>query len=152
MRAFPAALERLTEQFARLPGIGMETMHHAHADDVALLFELAVESRDAAAGEDFTATAPTALSVRGYVEIASGWFGQEASIEPITWHEYRASTSEHHARESWGHLHCSQVFSIEKAKSALGYAPANEPEQAIPESVAWPIENGDLEVDKPLEA
>ena len=23
MRAFPAALERLTEQFARLPGIGM---------------------------------------------------------------------------------------------------------------------------------
>ena len=25
MRAFPAALERLTEQFARLPGIGMKS-------------------------------------------------------------------------------------------------------------------------------
>lgn len=136
----------------RLPGSGTETMHHVHADDVAQLFELAVESRDAAAGEDFTATAPTALSVRGYVEIASGWFGQEASIEPITWHEYRISTSDHYARESWGHLHRSQVFSIEKAKSALGYAPAYEPERAILESVRWLIENGELEVDKPLEA
>lgn len=134
----------------RLPGSGMETMHHVHADDVAQLFERAVENRTAAAGEDFTAVAPTALSVRGYVEIASGWFGQQASIEPIIWDEYRASTSERFALESWGHLHRSQVFSIEKARSRLGYAPAYEPEQAILESVRWLIEHGELEVARPL--
>jgi nucleoside-diphosphate-sugar epimerase len=136
----------------RLPGSGMETMHHVHADDVAQLFELAVENREAAAGEDFTAVAPTALSVRGYVEIASGWFGEEASIEPVTWDEYRASTTEEYARESWGHLHRSHVFSIGKAKDLLRYAPAYEPEQAILESVHWLIENGQLEVANPIPA
>jgi nucleoside-diphosphate-sugar epimerase len=126
-------------------------MHHVHADDVAQAFELAVEQRDAAAGEDFNVVAPTVLFVRGYVEIASGWFGRAASIKPISWADYRASTSERYARESWGHLHRSQVFTIEKAKSLLGYAPAYEPEQAILESVRWLIDHGELDVARPLE-
>ncbi|MDQ0912858.1 nucleoside-diphosphate-sugar epimerase [Streptomyces canus] len=48
-----------------VPGIGVELMHHVHADDVAQAFERAVEHRDAAAGEDFNVVAPTALNVRG---------------------------------------------------------------------------------------
>lgn len=136
----------------RVPGSGMETMHHVHADDVAQAFELAVAHRDAAAGEDFNVVAPTALSVRGYVEIASGWFGRTASIESISWDSYRASTTEEHALASWGHLHRSQVFSIDKAQSLLGYAPAYEPERAILESVRWLVEHGELEVAASLEA
>ncbi|GMA86082.1 hypothetical protein GCM10025868_13320 [Angustibacter aerolatus] len=46
-------------------------MHHVHADDVAQVFALAVEHRDEAAGEDFHAVAPTALTVRGYAETAA---------------------------------------------------------------------------------
>lgn len=134
----------------RVPGSGTETMHHVHADDVAQAFELALTHREAAAGEDFNIVAPTALSVRGYVKIASGWFGQDASIETITWDEYRSAMSEWYARESWGHLHRSQVFSIEKAKSLLGYAPAYEPEQAILESVRWLTDHGELDVATPL--
>lgn len=129
-----------------LPGSGMETLHHVHADDVAQAFQLAVLHRDAATGEDFNIVAPTALNIRGYVEIASGWFGERASIEPVSWDEYRASTTEEYALESWGHLHRSHVFSIEKAKALLGYAPAYEPEQAILESVRWLIGHGRLEV------
>lgn len=136
----------------RVPGSGTETMHHVHADDVAQLFELAVEHRAAAAGEDFNAVAPTALSVRGYLEIASGWFGQTASLESITWDDYRSATTEEYAEQSWGHLHRSHVFTIEKAKALLGYAPRYEPEQAILESVRWLIDHDQLEVANPLAA
>lgn len=132
----------------QVPGSGMETLHHVHADDVAQAFELAVENRDPASGEDFNIVAPTALSVRGYIEIASGWFGQTAKVEPISWEEYRASTTDEYAQQSWGHLHRSQVFSIEKAKALLGYAPRYEPEEAILESITWLIDHDELKVNR----
>lgn len=134
----------------QVPGSGTETLHHVHADDVAQAFQAAVEHRDAAAGEDFSVVAPTALSVRGYVEIASGWFGQASAVESIGWEQYRASTTAEYARESWGHLHRSQVFTTEKARTLLGYAPRYEPEDAILEAVRWLIEHRQLEVAGPL--
>ncbi|CCH77157.1 NAD-dependent epimerase/dehydratase [Nostocoides japonicum T1-X7] len=136
----------------QVPGSGVETLHHVHADDVAQAFERAVERRDAAAGEDFTVVAPTALTVRGYIDIASGWFGRSATVESVSWDEYRASTTADYARESWGHLHRSHVFTIEKATTLLGYAPRYEPEEAVLESVRWLIDHGRLEVAGPLKA
>ncbi len=135
----------------QVPGSGTETLHHIHADDLAQAFELALEHRDAAAGEDFNIVAPTALSVRGYLEIASGWFGQTATLETVTWDDFRAATTEEYAVESWGHLHRSHVFTIEKARTLLGYTPRYEPEQAVLESIKWLIDNGELDVARPLE-
>jgi hypothetical protein len=86
----------------KVPFSGAEMMHHVHADDVAQAFELAVEHRDAAAGEDFNILAPTALSVRGYAAIAAGWFGQTAKVESVTWEEYRELTTPEYADASWG--------------------------------------------------
>ena len=43
----------IAELLAAFPGLGAELMHHVHADDVAQAFQLAVENRDAAAGESF---------------------------------------------------------------------------------------------------
>lgn len=134
----------------QVPGSGAETLHHVHADDVAQVFERAVDRPEAAAGEDFNATAATALSVRGYVAIASAWFGQTTALESVTWEHYRASTTDDYARESWGHLHRSQIFSIEKARMLLGYTPRFEPDEAILESIRWLIEHGRLEVTNPL--
>jgi nucleoside-diphosphate-sugar epimerase len=134
----------------RVPGSGTEMMHHVHADDLAQAFELAVEHREAAAGEDFNIVAPTALSVRGYADIAASWFGQTATLESVTWDEFRAGTSPEYADASWGHLDRSQCFTIEKAKARLGYNPAYEPEQAVLESLRWLIDNGELETPNPL--
>ncbi|MFT4166180.1 MAG: hypothetical protein QM650_13155 [Microlunatus sp.] len=47
-------------------------------------------------------------------------------------------------------MHRSHVFTIEKARTLLGYAPRYEPEQAILESVRWLIANDQLEVANPL--
>jgi nucleoside-diphosphate-sugar epimerase len=133
----------------RIPGIGAELMHHVHADDVAQAFEKAVEHRDAAAGEDFNVVAPTALNVRGYAEIAAGWFGQTATLESVSWEEFRRSTTPEFAQSSWEHLARSHCLSIEKAARLLGYAPRYEPDAAVLESVRWLIEHDQLGVARP---
>lgn len=132
------------------PGNGTETMHHVHADDVAQLFERAMTQREAAAGEDFTAVAPSALSVRGYVTIASGWFGLEPRLEQVSWDEFHERAGQEHGDASWGHLHRSQVMSIDKARTLLGYEPAYEPDAAVLESLRWLIQHEQVEVRRPL--
>ncbi|MFC4396784.1 NAD-dependent epimerase/dehydratase family protein [Arthrobacter sedimenti] len=134
----------------RVPGSGAELMHHVHADDVAQAFEKAIAQREAAAGEDFNIVAPTALTVRGYADIAAAWFGHAAVLETVTWDRFREDTTRDYAESSWGHLYRSQCFSIEKAASVLGYAPRYEPEQAIFEAVEWLVDHGQLHVARPL--
>ncbi len=95
-------------------------MAHVHADDVAQLFQLAVEQRDAAAGQDFFATAPTALTVRGYAHLVASWAGREARLESVDWDRFRQTTAPEHADASWEHLSRSQVFSTEKPRRVLG--------------------------------
>ncbi|GGC81634.1 hypothetical protein GCM10011512_05440 [Tersicoccus solisilvae] len=134
----------------RVPGLGAETMHHVHADDVAQAFELAVTHRDAAAGEDFSVVAPDAFSVRGYAEAAASWFGQQARLESVGWDEFRAGLSEQDGRTSWEHLVRSHVFSIEKARRLLGYAPRYTVGETTLAAVRWLIEHGQIEVTQPL--
>jgi nucleoside-diphosphate-sugar epimerase len=133
-----------------VPGIGAEFMHHVHADDVAQAFEAVVARRDVAAGEDFTVVAPSALNVRGYARIAASWFGRTAQLRSVTWDEFRAGTDDVNAEASWDHLVRNQYFSIEKARTLLGYAPRYEPEDAILESVRWLIDHQQLDVATPL--
>ncbi|WP_112137448.1 NAD-dependent epimerase/dehydratase family protein [Glycomyces dulcitolivorans] len=134
----------------RIPGIGAEHMHHVHADDVAQGFALAIERPDAARGEDFHVVAATAVNVRGLATAGASWFGQEASLESVSWDEFRAGTTAEHADASWEHLSRSHVCSIEKARTLLGYAPAYTPEAAILESVRWLIDDDRIEVERPL--
>ena len=129
-----------------VPGLGAELMHHVHADDVAQAFQLAVEHRDAAAGESFNVVAPSALTARGFLAIAACWFGQTAKIRSVTWAEFRSGTTAEFANASWGHLSRSQYASIEKARTLLGYAPAFEPEAAVLDGIRWLIDHDQLEV------
>ncbi|RRR96809.1 NAD-dependent epimerase/dehydratase family protein [Glycomyces terrestris] len=134
----------------RIPGLGAEHMHHVHADDVAQGFERAIERPEAARGEDFHVVAPSSMNVRGLAAAAASWFGQEAHLESVSWEEFRAASTGDHADVSWEHLSRSQVCSIEKARTLLGYAPAYEPDAAILESVRWLIEHDRLGVERPL--
>jgi nucleoside-diphosphate-sugar epimerase len=133
-------------QEVAVPGLGAELMHHVHADDVAQAFQLAVDHRDAAAGESFNVVAPSALTARGFLAIAAGWFGQTAKIRSVSWAEFRSGTTAEFADASWGHLSRSQYASIEKARAVLGYAPAFEPEAAVLDGIRWLIDHDQLEV------
>jgi nucleoside-diphosphate-sugar epimerase len=133
-----------------VPGNGAESLAHVHADDVAQAFALAVEHRDAAAGEDINITAASSLTVRGFARIAAGWFGQEARLRSVSWDDFRASTPAAHADATWDHLYRSPNMSMEKARRVLGYAPAYEPEEAAYQAVRWLVEHGELDVANPF--
>lgn len=134
----------------QIPGLGAEAMAHVHADDVAAAFELAVDHREQAAGEDFFITANDALTVRGYAELGASWFGKDAHLETTTWPAFTDGLTEENADLSWQHLVRSHVFTTEKAQRLLGYRPRHTASETVRESVRWLIENEQAEVVSPL--
>ena len=125
-----------------LPNIGMETVHHVHADDVALAFLRAVEHRDKALGESFHVVSPAAITLRGYAESMAAWFGQTAQLRFSPYEEWRAAFSERDAAITWDHISRSPNCSIAKARALLGYEPAYSSLAAIQESVEWLVGQG----------
>ena len=126
-----------------IPGDGSAAMHHVHADDVAQLFQRALEQPAAAVGESFHAVSARALTVRGYAGAAYGWWGHAPQLKPVGWEEFAAQAGAENADISWQHLYRSQVFSIEKAATRLGYAPAWSSMDAARVAVSWLAEYDD---------
>ena len=127
-----------------LPNLGMETLHHVHAADVASAFVRAVEHRDAALGESFHVVSPAAVTLRGYAERMAAWFGREPYLRFLPWEEWRTWSSEKDARTTWDHIARSPHCSIEKARRLLAYEPRYGSLEAVEESVAWLVRNGDI--------
>jgi nucleoside-diphosphate-sugar epimerase len=124
-----------------LPNIGMETLHHVHADDVAQSFMCAIANWRAAVGESFHVVSPAAVTLRGYAEAAASWFGREASLAYLPWEEWKKMVSEDDARATWDHIAHSPNYSIEKARRTIGYSPRYSSFEALLESVTWLKQN-----------
>ncbi|MBI1299500.1 NAD-dependent epimerase/dehydratase family protein [bacterium] len=123
-----------------LPNLGMETVHHVHADDVAQIFIQAMANRSAAVGESFHAVSPAALTLRGYAESMATWFGQAAQLEFLPWESWRETVTEQEARATWDHIAHSPNCSIAKAERMLNYRPRYTSLQAVQEAVTWMME------------
>jgi nucleoside-diphosphate-sugar epimerase len=130
-----------------VPGLGAETMHHVHADDVAQVFERALDRPEASIGRSFHAVSGRALTVRGFATAAAGWFGREPNLRHVSWEEFRASVPEEHAGASWEHICRSHSASIDAAREALGYAPAFTSLDATREALAWLAAAGEVDLD-----
>lgn len=129
-----------------LPNLGMETLHHVHADDVAQAFMLALANRNGAVGETFNVVSSSALTLRGYAEAVAGWFGKPAKLSFHPWEEWKKTASEEDAKVTWDHILHSSCCSIEKARRVLGYQPRYTSLEAVKESLDWLIQNGTIEV------
>jgi nucleoside-diphosphate-sugar epimerase len=129
-----------------LPNVGLETLHHVHADDVAQAFQRVLERPEASVGESFHVVSPAALTMRGYAESVAGWFGQEARLRFLPWDEWRRTVSAADAAMTWDHVAHSPCGSIAKAQRLLGYEPRYSSLDAVRESVAWLARNGVLSV------
>jgi nucleoside-diphosphate-sugar epimerase len=68
----------------------------------------------------------------------------------VTWDELRRGTNDEAAQQGWDHLVRNHYFSIDKARTLIGYTPRFEPEDAVLESVRWLIDHGQLDVANPL--
>jgi len=119
-----------------LPNLGMETVHHVHADDVAQAFVLALEHRDVAIGQSFHVVSPQALTLRGYAERVAAWSGHAAKLAFLPFDEWKTSVSERDARVTFDHIAHSPNCSIEKARRFLGYTPRYTSLEAVREAVA----------------
>ncbi|HRW07485.1 MAG TPA: NAD-dependent epimerase/dehydratase family protein [Caldilineaceae bacterium] len=122
-----------------LPNLGMETVHHVHADDVAQSFMQALANRSQAIGESFHVVSPAALTLRGYAEAVAGWFGKRANIRYLPWEEWRAGQPADQAQATWDHIAHSPNCSIAKAQRLLHYQPRYSSLQAVYEAVQWLI-------------
>jgi nucleoside-diphosphate-sugar epimerase len=125
-----------------LPNLGLETLHHVHADDVAQAFMQAMTHWSTAVGESFHVVSPAALTLRGYAEAMAAWFGQPARLRFVPWPEWRETVTEEEANSTWGHIARSSNCSIAKAQRLLEYAPRYGSLEAVKESVHWLIGQG----------
>jgi nucleoside-diphosphate-sugar epimerase len=143
---------RVFAQLARgqelaLPNLGLETVHHVHADDVAQAFMGALTHWSGAVGESFHVVSPAALTLRGYAEAMAAWFGQPARLRFLAWEEWRDTVSADEAEATWDHIAHSPNCSTAKAQRLLDYQPRYTSLQAVYEAVSWLIEHrGILEV------
>jgi nucleoside-diphosphate-sugar epimerase len=127
-----------------LPNLGMETVHHVHADDVAQIFMKALANWSVAVGESFHVVSPAALTLRGYAESVAAWFGQPSNLCYAPLEEWRKSVSAEEYSATWDHIAHSPNCSVEKAQRLLGYHPRYSSLQAVFESVEWLIHNGKI--------
>jgi nucleoside-diphosphate-sugar epimerase len=129
-----------------LPNLGLETLHHVHADDVAQAFVKAFLNPQAAIGQGFFIVSESALSLRGFAEAVAGWFGRQANLRFLPLDEWTATLSEAYAESANTHLAHSTNCSIEKAQRLLGYAPRYTSLEAVYESIQWLIEHGEIKL------
>ena len=133
-----AVFERLANgEDLILPNLGMETVHHVHADDVAQAFELAVTNADRAVGESFHVCSPAAMTLRGYAEGVAAHFGRSAQLSFLPWDEWRRTVTDAQASATWDHIAHSPNCSIAKARGKLGYTPRYTSLEAVIEAVDW---------------
>jgi len=141
----PSVWEKLaTGDEVLMPLLGLETVHHVHADDVAQAFQRAIERQGAAAGNAFHVVSERALTLRGYAEAVAGWFGRDASLRFVPFDDFRAAAGAAHAETSWEHVARSPSASIEKARRLLGYSPRYTSLEAVAEAVTWLQRDGQL--------
>lgn len=142
----PAAIGRCIrgEELA-LPNLGLETVHHVHADDVAQAFANTLTNWRAAVGEGFFIVSPAALTLRGYAEGLARRFGRSADLRFLPLEEWKATIPPEFLEGAMAHLTHSSNASIAKAQALLGYAPRYSSLDAVEESVRWLIDHGKVD-------
>ena len=142
----PQVLEHIAQgRELTLPNLGLETVHHVHADDVAQGFVRALQRRSAGVGESFHLVSPAALTLRGYAEALFARFGHEPRLAFLPWSEWQGGQSEEDIRSTWDHIAHSPSCSIHKAEALLGYRPRYSSLEAVFEALDWLAGRGLLE-------
>ena len=129
-----------------LPNNGMETVHHIHADDIAVLLIQAMTNWSVARGEAFHAVSPGAITLRHYANSIFRYFGHEPNLAFAPWEDWKSRQTEENANATWEHISRSPNCSIEKGRRLLGYAPRYSSLAAVEESLAWLVADGRITI------
>lgn len=128
-----------------LPNLGLETLHHVHAADVAQAFANTLVHWRAAIGEGFFIVSPNALTLRGFAEGLAGRFGREANLRFAPIDAWIETVPPEWREEAMAHLtHCSNC-AIAKAQAQIGFQPRYTSLDAVEESVRWLVDHGKIQ-------
>lgn len=132
----PNIFTRLAEgKEVTLPNLGLETVHHVHADDVAQAFTRAIDHREPALGNSFHVVSEQALTLRGYAEGMAEWLGTRAKLKFMPWEQWKKHHTPREQELTWDHIAHSPCGSIAKAKERLEYQPRYSSLQAVQEAI-----------------
>jgi len=129
-----------------MPELGIPTLNHVHADDVAQAFALAVEAPEIVPGRAFNIVAPRSMTMRGLAEGVAAWFEREADLRYVSVDEFRAQTTPAFGDASFEHLRRSHTMSIDRARRELAYDPAYTSLAAVGEALAQLAEDGAVDL------
>jgi len=129
-----------------LPDLGLATLHHVHADDVAQLFQNAIEHRAAALGNSFNVAAPHAMTLVGCCEAVAGLFGREPKLCFVPMAELADRMEKEAYEGTVAHVEHSTCADISRARSLLDYAPRYTTEQIYAECLECLLETGQLAI------
>lgn len=129
-----------------LPDLGLATLHHVHGDDVAALFQRALECREPALGESFSAVAPYAVSLLGCCRFVASLFGRQPALEYVPLPELRAIVGDTSYEIIESHVVHSPCSSVAKALRLLDLRPRYTTEQIYAECIEHLLQSGQLSI------
>ena len=127
-------------QTVTLPGDGLATLQHVHADDVAQAFALAVDQPAKAIGESFHVASREPVTMLAYAESVASWSGRKAKLAFLPWDEWKATVSERDAALTRDHMLHSPCASIEKARRVLGFEPRYTAVEAVRDALSTQLQ------------
>jgi nucleoside-diphosphate-sugar epimerase len=130
----------------RFPTLGLETVHHVHAEDVAQIILRSMAGWSAAVGEEFHAVSEAAVTLRGYAEAVFSWFGREPRLELNSAGGWDQGFSKEDVDKTWDHVLHSPNCSIQKAQRLLGYAPRYCSLEAVRQALGWLMDHGVVQI------
>jgi nucleoside-diphosphate-sugar epimerase len=105
------------------------------AEDIADLFLLAIENREAAAGQFFNVGSAYALTISEFIRAYGKIYGVEIPVEKVSWEKY--TTEINPDKVAWWHFYAHMCPDISKARKLLGYEPRYTPEESMARAVQW---------------
>ncbi len=105
------------------------------AEDIAALFFLAAENREAAAGQLFNVGCEYSILFSDLIKVFADIHGVEIPIKRVSWEEYHTKVNPELG--AWWHYYAHMLPDISKAKRLLGFKPKYTPEMTVRRAVEW---------------
>ncbi len=103
-----------------LPFMGLSTVQHVHAYDLAQIIYACIQKQDIANGEAFIAVAEHAMTLKAICEELYAHYGQTPKLRFVEWAEFCGIVGAEQSNISKDHMFHSPCCSVEKAKRLLG--------------------------------
>jgi hypothetical protein len=103
-----------------LPFLGLNTVQHIHAYDLAQIIYACIQKQDVSNGEAFIAVAERAMTLRAICEELYAHYGQKPNLRFVEWAEFEKIVGKENADVTLDHATHSPCCSVEKAKQLLG--------------------------------